>query len=84
MASLVEPPGRCVLYYVFRSDKHALEPDTNPPARGAADLTVATKPSPHLEGDYWIERGTQGRVRTTGYTRTIYDTFAGAQQGEYE
>lgn len=43
-----------VLYYVFRSDKHALEPDTNPPARGAADLTVATKPSPHLEGDYWM------------------------------
>lgn len=81
---LVRENGRCVLYYIFRSDKHALEPDTNPPARGAADLTIATKPSPHLEGDYWMERGTKGRVRTTGYTQTVYDTFAGAQQGEYE
>jgi len=80
---LIRENGRCVLYYVFRSDKHALEPDTNPPSRGAADLTVGTNPSPHLEGDYWMERGTKGRVRTTGYTRMIYDTFSGAHQGEY-
>jgi hypothetical protein len=69
---------------VFRSEKNALEPDTNPPARGAADLTVAVRPKLHLEGDYWMERGTKGRVQTTGYTRTIYDTFAGAQAGGYE
>jgi len=81
---LVRENGRCVLYYVFRSDKHALEPATNPPNRGAADLTVAMKPSPHLEGDYWMEVGTKGRVKTIGYTRTLYDTFAGAQQGDYE
>ena len=81
---LVRENGRCVLYYVFRSDKHALEPATNPPNRGAADLTVAMKPSPHLEGDYWMEVGTKGRVRTTGYTRTIYDTFDGAQEGDYK
>jgi len=81
---LVRENGRCVLYYVFRSEKHALEPDTNPPARGAADLTVAREPSLHLEGDYWMERGTKGRLRTTGYRKTIYDTFVGAQQGEYE
>jgi hypothetical protein len=42
------------------------------------------KPSPHLEGDYWMERGTKGRVRTAGHTRTIYDTFVGAQQGEFK
>jgi len=46
---IVRENGRCVLYYVFRSDKDALEPDTNPPGRGAADLTIATKPSFHLE-----------------------------------
>jgi len=80
---LVRENGRCVLYYVFRSDKHALEPATNPPNRGAADLTVSTKPSPYLEGDYWMEVGTKGRVRTTGYSRTTYDTFDGAKQGEY-
>jgi len=81
---LVRENGRCVLYYMFRSDKHALEPDSNPPARGAADLTIGEKPELHLEGDYWLERGTKGRVRTTGYTRAIYGTFLGAQQGEYE
>jgi hypothetical protein len=81
---LVRENGRCVLYCVFRSDKHALEPETNPPARGTADLTVANKPSLHLEGDYWMERGTKGRVRTTGYSGTTYDTYAGAQQGEYK
>lgn len=81
---LVRENGGCVLYYVFSSDKHSLEPDTNPPARGAAELTVAMKPAPHLEGDYWMERGTKGRVRTTGHSRVIYGTFDGAQQGGYE
>lgn len=81
---LVREDGRCVLYYVFRSDKHALEPATNPPSRGAADLTVATEPKPHLEGDYWMEVGTKGRLRTTGYTRTLYDTFESATKSEYQ
>jgi SMODS-associating 2TM, beta-strand rich effector domain len=41
---IVRENGRCVLYYIFRSDKNALAPDTNPPARGAADLTIASTP----------------------------------------
>jgi hypothetical protein len=81
---LVRENRRCVLYYVFRSDKHALEPAANPPSRGAADLTVAIFPSPHLEGDYWMEVGTKGRLRTVGRSTTIYDTFAGARQGTYK
>lgn len=80
---LVREDGRCVLYYVFRSDKNALEPDTNPPSRGAADLTVAMRPSPHLEGDYWMMVGTKGRLRTVGHTSTIFDTYDGAQRGAY-
>jgi hypothetical protein len=80
---LVRENGRCVLYYVFRSDKYALEPATNPPSRGAADLTVSMQPSPHLEGDYWMEVGTKGRVKTTGYSRATYDTFDSARRGEY-
>jgi hypothetical protein len=80
---LVRENGLCVLYYVFRSDKQALEPATNPPSRGAADLTVGTKPTPHLEGDYWMEVGTKGRLKTVGYTKTTYDTFGGARQAEY-
>jgi SMODS-associating 2TM, beta-strand rich effector domain len=81
---IVRENGRCVLYYVFRSDKSALQPQTNPPSRGAADLTIASEPSPHLEGDYWMEVGTKGTLRTIGYQRTLFDTFASAQQGEYK
>lgn len=80
---IVRENGRCVLYYVFRSDKNALEPDTNPPARGAADLTIASKPMTHLEGDYWMERGTKGTLRTAGHNATLFDTFAAAAQAEY-
>jgi hypothetical protein len=80
---LVRENSRCVLYYLFRSEKHALEPASNPPARGAAHLTVATQPSTHMEGDYWMDVGTKGRVVTSGHSSTAYDTFAGARQGDY-
>jgi hypothetical protein len=80
---IVRENGRCVLYFVFRSDKDALEPAANPPGRGAADLTIATKPSLHLEGDYWMMGGTQGKMRTVGYSKTLFDTYSGAQEGGY-
>jgi hypothetical protein len=41
------------------------------------------KPSPHVEGEYRLERGIVGRVRTTTCTRTTYDTYAGAQWAVY-
>jgi hypothetical protein len=80
---LVLENGRCILYYVFRSDKQTLERDENPPARGAAQLTVAAKPSPHLEGDYWMEHGTHGHVATIGHSPVTYDTYSAAQRGAY-
>ncbi len=81
---LVRENGRCVLYYLFHSEKHALEPATNPPNRGAADLTVVTRPHLHLEGDYWMMVGTKGRLTTVGHSSTTYDTFDGAKQAEYK
>ncbi len=80
---IVRENGRCVLYYIFRSDKNALAPDTNPPARGAADLTIASTPMTHLEGDYWMERGTKGTLRTVGFSTALFDTFAAAAQADY-
>lgn len=80
---LVQENGHCVLCYVFRSEKHALEPKSNPPSRGAAQLAVATKPSTHLEGDYWMEVGTKGRLVSKGHSPTRFDTFAGARRGTY-
>jgi hypothetical protein len=81
---LVSEDGRCVLYYVFRSDKQTLEPGENPPARGAAQLTVAMAPSVHLEGDYWMEHGTRGRVASVGHTQVIYDTYQAARSAKYD
>jgi hypothetical protein len=80
---LVRENGRCVLYYVFRSEKHTLQPKTNPTNRGAAQLTVATKPAVHLEGDYWMEVGSGGRIATVGHSPVTYETFGAAQGGEY-
>jgi hypothetical protein len=80
---LVRESGRCVLYYVFRSDKQTLARDENPPARGAAMMTVATRPSVHLEGDYWMEHGSHGRVVSVGYSPVFYDTYSAAQRGKY-
>jgi hypothetical protein len=76
---LVDEGGRCVLYYVFRSEKSALEPDSNPPARGAADLKVSRKPILALEGDYWMERGTKGTLLTVGHSEALYDNFGAAR-----
>ena len=81
---LVDEGGRCVLYYVFRSEKNALEPDSNPPARGAADLKVSRKPIIGLEGDYWMERGTKGTLVTVGHSTTLYDTFGVARAGTFD
>lgn len=81
---LVTENGRCVLYYVFRSDKQTLERDENPPARGAAQLTVSRRPAVRLEGDYWMEHGTRGRVATTGHTSVLYDSYNDAQSGNYQ
>jgi SMODS-associating 2TM, beta-strand rich effector domain len=81
---LVDEGGRCVLYYVFRSEKSALEPDSNPPARGAADLKVSRKPRVALEGDYWMERGTKGTLATVGRSKTLYDAFPAAQRDAFD
>jgi hypothetical protein len=81
---LVMENGRCVLYYVFRSDKQTLERDENPPARGAAQLTVSRRPLLRLEGDYWMEHGTRGRVKTTGHSKVLYEDYSSAKTGEYK
>jgi hypothetical protein len=80
---LVTEDGKCVLYYVFRSDKNTLERKGNPPSRGAAELTVDRHATLRLEGDYWMEHGTHGRVSTTGHSSVIYESYSSANNGDY-
>lgn len=82
-ANLATIDGRCTLNYLFRSEAQTLHRDRNPPSRGAASLRVAREPHLHLEGDYWMERKTNGEIVSVGWSRKLYDTFAGARAGEY-
>jgi hypothetical protein len=80
---LVNESGRCTLYYLFRSQAHTRYRDGNPPSRGGAALVVAREPKLHIAGDYWMERGTRGDLRTVGYSPKTYDTYASAQAAEF-
>jgi hypothetical protein len=53
--------------------------DSNPPSRGASVSQVSRQPRVHLQGDYWMERGTKGSVESVGYRRKLYGTFVSAQ-----
>jgi hypothetical protein len=79
-ADLAVEKNRCVLSYIFRTDAHTMHRDGNPPSRGAATLKVGRRPQLHLEGDYWMERGTRGSVKSVGHTPKTYDTFEAARQ----
>jgi hypothetical protein len=82
-ANLATVDGRCTLNYLFRTEAETLHREGNPPARGAASLRVAREPRLHLEGDYWMERLTRGKVVSVGWSPKFYDTFLGARGGEY-
>jgi len=80
---LVNESGRCTLYYIFHSHAHTRHRDGNPPSRGGAALVVAREPQTHIEGDYWMERGTRGDLRTVGHSPKTFDTFTAAQAATY-
>jgi SMODS-associating 2TM, beta-strand rich effector domain len=82
-ANLSVDEHRCTLSFLFRSEAHTMNREGNPPSRGAAVLKVGRRPHLHLEGDYWMERGTRGRIRSVGYTSKLYTTFDAAQDGSY-
>lgn len=83
-ADLAIEKSRCVLSYIFRTDAHTMHRTGNPPSRGAATLKVGRQPQLHLEGDYWMERGTRGSVKSVAHTSKTYDTFEAARQAPYK
>lgn len=82
-ANLSIDKERCTLSFLFRSEAHTMNREGNPPSRGAAVLKVGTRPHLHLEGDYWMERGTHGRITSVGYTPKLYTTFEAAKTAQY-
>jgi hypothetical protein len=83
-ADLAVDRSQCTLSFIFRSEAGTMHRDSNPPSRGASVLQVGRHPWLHLQGDYWMERGTKGSVESVGYSRKLYGTFASAQSAEFE
>jgi hypothetical protein len=82
-AAIREDNGRCSLWFSYWAAAGALHRDGNAPHRGAAQLVIATKPRTRLEGDYWTERQTRGRIVADAHTAHVYEDYVGAVQGEY-
>ncbi len=82
-ADIVKGGGRPSLWYTYRSEAHAPNRDGNPPHRGAVSLFVETSPRRSLAGDYWTERGTTGRIQTSGHSKKIAGSFMSAQSLDY-
>jgi hypothetical protein len=83
-ADLSVDRSHCALSFIFRTEAGTMHRDGNPPSRGASVLRVGRHPRLHLQGDYWMERGTKGDVRSVGYSPKLYGTFESAKSAEFE
>jgi hypothetical protein len=80
-ASLSSDRSECSLSFIFRSEAHITHREGNPPSRGASVLEIGRHPETHLQGDYWMERGTHGRVWSIAHSKKLYGTFESARVG---
>ncbi len=82
-AAIVSSNGKQSLWWSYWSAAKTLEREDNPPHRGGAEVVISTKPSLRMDGDYWTERKTRGRVVSFGRSRHLYDSFEDAERGNY-
>lgn len=82
-ADIAVDRSHCTLSFIFRTEAGTMHRDGNPPSRGAAVLQIGRQPQLHLQGDYWMERGTKGNLKSVGYSRKLYGTFASAQSADF-
>ncbi len=82
-ADVICPNGKHTLCWTYWSVAKTLHRTDNPPHRGAAELTISMKPSLRLDGDYWTERKTSGRIAATARSKHLYDDFESAERGTY-
>jgi hypothetical protein len=75
--------GRYSLWWSYWSAAKALHREDNPPHRGGAELVISLKPVVRIEGDYWTERKTRGRILTSTRSWHLYDDFAAAEAGDF-
>jgi hypothetical protein len=75
--------GGFELAYTYRNEAHATQRQHNPPHRGSVVLGVSTTPRTRLEGDYWTDRLSTGRIKTLGRSKKRYGSYADAAAGNY-
>jgi hypothetical protein len=78
-ADIVTRNGRQSLWWSYWSAAKTLHREGNPPHRGGAELVISSKPVPRLDGDYWTERKTHGRLVATVRYKQLYDDFESAE-----
>lgn len=76
------PEKKRSLWWTYLGMPDEFDPG-NPMHRGAAEAVIATVPKARLEGTYWTERGTRGRIVTNGRSTKLYEDFEQAQAAEY-
>lgn len=82
-AAIVTANGKQSLWWSYWSAAKTLHREDNPPHRGGAELVIASKPAPRMQGDYWTERKTRGQLVTLGRCKHLYDSFEDAEHGDY-
>ena len=74
--------GQQSLWWVYLGQAYQFDRE-NPAHRGAAELVIATVPQPSLDGTYWTERKTTGRLVTTGWSKHLFDSYSAAAAASY-
>lgn len=82
-AAVVRSNGRYSLWWTYWNSANTLQRDDNPPHRASAAAGISLKPEMRLEGDYWTERKTRGRIVTLAHSKHLYDDFVSAERGDY-
>jgi hypothetical protein len=72
------PDGACDLVYVYRNNPHSEVRHRSEIHYGAARLTVPRVPGGEIDGDYFTDRGTRGRMTFGARLRGHPDTYAAA------
>lgn len=81
-ADIKNTDGHFELWWSYLSMAYQFDPD-NPPHRGAAEVAISVSGETSLEGEYWTERKTVGRITTSGRSKKLYDSYAKAQRATF-
>lgn len=78
----VSGDGQYSLWWTYLSMARQFDRD-NPPHRGAAEVAISVSGKVTLEGQYWTERSTAGRISTSAHSKKLWDSFEKAQQARF-